>query len=243
MPGVALRLPEHEQGLRRRPESDRDEGARDPLGLRRSGLCKRDSGDLHGRPVDAFALRRLEARRRRDGPGVRALLQDALLRACAEDASRGPTTRASSCTASSAISSNATSRAASTRSSATRGSRCATTSIPSTSPASWRAFVAAPRVGEVYNLGGGKANSTSILEAFKMAEILHRQGAGPHLRGAEPDRGPHLLLLRPPEDAPALPRLGHHPVASRNRAPDCGGLAGETAGLTYPSQSLSVSRS
>ncbi len=32
------------------------------------------------------------------------------------------------------------------------------------------AFVAAPRVGEVYNLGGGKANSCSILEAFKIAE-------------------------------------------------------------------------
>jgi CDP-paratose 2-epimerase len=32
------------------------------------------------------------------------------------------------------------------------------------------AFVSNPRVGEVYNLGGGKANSTSILEAFKIAE-------------------------------------------------------------------------
>ncbi len=32
------------------------------------------------------------------------------------------------------------------------------------------AFVAAPRVGEVYNLGGGKANSASILEAFALAE-------------------------------------------------------------------------
>lgn len=32
------------------------------------------------------------------------------------------------------------------------------------------AFVEAPRAGEVYNLGGGKANSTSILEAFKLAE-------------------------------------------------------------------------
>ena len=31
-------------------------------------------------------------------------------------------------------------------------------------------FVTAPRVGEVYNLGGGKANSTSILEAFALAE-------------------------------------------------------------------------
>ena len=32
------------------------------------------------------------------------------------------------------------------------------------------AFVAAPRAGEVYNLGGGKANSCSILEAFAIAE-------------------------------------------------------------------------
>src|ERR1035438_6555448 len=32
------------------------------------------------------------------------------------------------------------------------------------------AFVGTPRSGEVYNLGGGKANSTSILEAFKLTE-------------------------------------------------------------------------
>jgi len=32
------------------------------------------------------------------------------------------------------------------------------------------AFVDSPRVGEVYNLGGGKANSTSILEAFRITE-------------------------------------------------------------------------
>src|SRR5690606_9546868 len=32
------------------------------------------------------------------------------------------------------------------------------------------AFVDAPRVGEVYNLGGGKENSISILEAFAVAE-------------------------------------------------------------------------
>jgi CDP-paratose 2-epimerase len=32
------------------------------------------------------------------------------------------------------------------------------------------AFVAAPRCGEVYNLGGGKNNSCSILEAFTIAE-------------------------------------------------------------------------
>jgi CDP-paratose 2-epimerase len=32
--------------------------------------------------------------------------------------------------------------------------------------------VAAPRVGEVYNLGGGKDNSCSILEAFAIVEGL-----------------------------------------------------------------------
>ena len=32
------------------------------------------------------------------------------------------------------------------------------------------AFVNAPRAGEVYNLGGGKANSCSILEAFALTE-------------------------------------------------------------------------
>ena len=37
------------------------------------------------------------------------------------------------------------------------------------------AFVAAPRPGEVYNLGGGKANSCSILEAFKIAETFTRK--------------------------------------------------------------------
>jgi CDP-paratose 2-epimerase len=34
------------------------------------------------------------------------------------------------------------------------------------------AFAKAPRVGEVYNLGGGKANSCSILETFASAERL-----------------------------------------------------------------------
>ena len=33
-------------------------------------------------------------------------------------------------------------------------------------------FLRAPRVGEVYNLGGGKRNSCSILEAFQIAESI-----------------------------------------------------------------------
>lgn len=34
------------------------------------------------------------------------------------------------------------------------------------------AFIESPRIGEVYNLGGGKNNSCSILESFKIAESL-----------------------------------------------------------------------
>lgn len=34
------------------------------------------------------------------------------------------------------------------------------------------AFIETPRVGEVYNLGGGKGNSCSILESFKMVEEI-----------------------------------------------------------------------
>jgi len=36
-------------------------------------------------------------------------------------------------------------------------------------------FVQAPRVAEVYNLGGGKENSCSILEAFQIAEAFSGQ--------------------------------------------------------------------
>ena len=33
-------------------------------------------------------------------------------------------------------------------------------------------FISAPRVGEVYNLGGGKANSVSMIEAFGIIESI-----------------------------------------------------------------------
>jgi CDP-paratose 2-epimerase len=33
-------------------------------------------------------------------------------------------------------------------------------------------FIRQPRCGEVYNLGGGRGNSISMLEAFKMAESV-----------------------------------------------------------------------
>ena len=82
------------------------------------------------------------------------------------------------------------------------------------------AFVAAPRAGEVYNLGGGKANSCSILEAFKLAEKFTGRTQVSHLRRAEPHRRPHLLLLRPAQDARPLPALGHQREPGGNHPPD-----------------------
>ena len=59
------------------PERARARGAGDALGLRRAALRERDRRvDAH-RPHDAFAVRRLEGRRRRAGAGVRALLRPA----------------------------------------------------------------------------------------------------------------------------------------------------------------------
>ena len=54
---------------------------------------------------------------------------------------------------------------------------------------SWRfigRFIASPRCGEVYNLGGGRANSISILEAFKLIESTSAQTDALRICGAEP---------------------------------------------------------
>ena len=53
------------------------------------------------------------------------------------------------------------------------------------------AFVATPRSGEVYNLGGGKANSCSILEAFTITEGF--TGKGQHYTYSDQNRaGDHI---------------------------------------------------
>lgn len=55
-------------------------------------------------------------------------------------------------------------------------------------------FIAAPRVGEVYNLGGGRANSISILEAFRLVERV----SGLPMRSEyvdKPREGDHLCYI------------------------------------------------
>jgi len=56
------------------------------------------------------------------------------------------------------------------------------------------AFVAAPRTGEVYNLGGGRANSCSILEAFALVE-RHSLKPQVHTYVKEPRVGDHICYI------------------------------------------------
>jgi CDP-paratose 2-epimerase len=53
------------------------------------------------------------------------------------------------------------------------------------------AFSANPRIAEVYNIGGGKSNSCSILEAFELVESLAAR-AQIHTYVAEARRGDHI---------------------------------------------------
>jgi CDP-paratose 2-epimerase len=57
-----------------------------------------------------------------------------------------------------------------------------------------RRFIAAPRAGEVYNLGGGRGNSISILEAFKLISSI----SGKAMRYEYVDanrRGDHICYI------------------------------------------------
>ena len=56
------------------------------------------------------------------------------------------------------------------------------------------AFIAAPRIGEVYNLGGGRANACSILEAFALVE-QHSRKPQVHTYVEEHRSGDHICYI------------------------------------------------
>jgi CDP-paratose 2-epimerase len=64
------------------------------------------------------------------------------------------------------------------------------------------AFYAQPRVGEVYNIGGGKANSCSILEAFDLVQSVSGRRQI-HSYVDEPRRGDHICYYTNLEKARA----------------------------------------
>ena len=88
-------------------------------------------------------------------------------------------------------------------------------------------FYEAPRPGEVYNLGGGRENSCSILEAADA-----RRGAG-RRRGSRPStsttprRGDHICYISDLAQAQdPLPGLEDRDLAARDRSGDHRQLAG-----------------
>jgi CDP-paratose 2-epimerase len=72
------------------------------------------------------------------------------------------------------------------------------------------AFVEKPRCGEVYNIGGGRGNSISILEAFDRAAALSGRRMQFEYTEKKPRWRPHLLHQRSDQDAVALPLVGHY---------------------------------
>lgn len=106
----------------------------------------------------------------------------------------GPNHSGVDSTASSATSSSATSKAGPTPSSATEGKQVRD-NIHSRDVASFiHALYRSPRIGEVYNIGGGRSNSCSILEAFERAERLSKRPMRFEYRD-EPRRGDHICYI------------------------------------------------
>jgi len=55
-------------------------------------------------------------------------------------------------------------------------------------------FIQSPRVGEVYNLGGGRDNSISIMEAFRLIEEISGKRMS-FVLGEENRKGDHLCYI------------------------------------------------
>ena len=81
-------------------------------------------------------------------------------------------------------------------------------------------FYMNPRIGEVYNLGGGRGNSLSILETIDILEQMGyrlRCTYNPRKSGG----GSHLLHLQPGQDPHALSKLANGIRHPRNPLRDC----------------------
>ena len=73
----------------------------------------------------------------------------------------------------------------------------------------FEAFRLNPRSGAVYNLGGGKANSVSILEAIDGSSSCWDEDRN-RIQRTGSDRGPYLLLLRLSALPERLSRVADH---------------------------------
>ena len=88
--------------------------------------------------------------------------------------------------------------------------------------AAFDAFAADPRPGEVYNLGGGRENSVSMLEAFPSWRIGWVRPVRWQYELAEPPGGSHLLYLGPVQAEVALSPVVDHAQIGRHPGRDGG---------------------
>ena len=94
-----------------------------------------------------------------------------------------------------------------------KGKQVRTTSIRTMSAPSSRPSTRAPRAAAVYNIGGGRANSVSMLEAIDQFERVDSASDSTTNTSTEPRGRSHLLHQRPDAHPQRLSGLGCHALA------------------------------
>ena len=173
---------------------------------------RRDRRELPHRCHAPQPVRRVEGGGRSARPGVRALLRHAhrvlpgrlphRLEPCERRAARLSRVSRGAAFA----------RAARTASTATRASRSGTTSTRRTSVLRRSHSRRSPRPGAVYNIGGGRENSVSMLEAIARLEELTGQKLEVEYVD-EPRRGDHICYISDLGCLKATIRTGSQGVA------------------------------
>ncbi len=82
-------------------------------------------------------------------------------------------------------------------------------------------FAANPRPGEVYNMGGGRENSVSMLEAIARIEAADREKTELDLCGRKPQGRSHLLHFGPAQIQGALSQLAPYEISEHDAGRDC----------------------
>ena len=110
-----------------------------------------------------------------------------------------------------------------------------------------------PRVGEVYNMGGGRYSNCSMMEAIDLCQEIAGREMNYAVPGDQPHRRPHLVDLRPQEVRAALPGLEDHlrraphpardPRRAEGRGPRGRSLRQVLGGLSLPPLSRPVPHS
>jgi hypothetical protein len=167
VPGGGVRSHVDQQGLRRRAQPAQPCRRGNPLGLCRPGIRRRDQREFSHRSVSPLGIRRLQTGSRFNGARVWPLFSDAnLLFACR--LSYRPKPLRSRAARVSQLPDPCNLEGKTYKIFGHKGKQVRD-NIHSLDVVRFIGeFIRQPRIGEVYNLGGGRENSISILEAFDL---------------------------------------------------------------------------